>query len=458
MPDSAKIYLQIVTRDRASTRALPDDGALTIGRGQQAAIRLDDKAVSRQHAELIVERRRVRIVDLGGRNGTRVNGKRLLRNGERPLASGDVISIGGATLVLHADEAEETQTVEAAQSVAPTRIELGERVVLIAAPVMARVFELIRRLAASELPVLIRGETGVGKEHAAYAVHHWSSRAAGPFVAVNCAAIPQTLVESELFGHVRGAFTGAAGAREGLFERAGGGTLFLDELGELPPATQAKLLRVLEDGLITPVGAARPREVDVRVVAATNRDLAVEVESGGFRRDLYFRLASAPVEIPPLRERVHEVPVLASAFLEQASARIGRAPPQFGPGAVRLLLGHPWPGNVRELRNLAEYLVAAIPGETIEARDIRERLRESAVIAGVGPQRESEPEQEPEGAPEPTPDERPPLAEELKALERARMIEALERAGGVQKHAAALIGMPLRTFSAKLKQYGLKKG
>ncbi len=452
MSGSAPLYLQIVTRERASTRALPDDGALTIGRGQSAAIRIDDKAVSRKHAQLVIEGRRVRIIDLGGRNGTRINGKRLVRDGERALASGDVISIGSATLVLHKDEAEDTQTVEATQSVAPTRVELGERVVLIATPVMARVFELLRRLARSELPVLVRGETGVGKENAAYAVHHWSPRAAGPFIAVNCAAIPQNLVESELFGHVRGAFTGATGARAGLFERAAGGTLFLDEVGELPEATQAKLLRVLEDGLITPVGAGRPRELDVRVVAATNRDLAAEVEAGRFRRDLYFRLASAPIQIPPLRERVHEVPVLANEFLEQACARQGRAPLQLAPGATRLLLGHPWPGNVRELRNLAEYLAVAVAGETIEARDLEGSLREAAVIAGVSASQPSAPAPAPEA-----PEERPPLAEELKALERARIVEALERAHGVQKHAAALIGMPLRTFSAKLKQHGLKK-
>ncbi|MCA9695595.1 MAG: sigma-54-dependent Fis family transcriptional regulator, partial [Myxococcales bacterium] len=266
--EAARQHLQVITRDKASVRPLPDDGTLVIGRAPSSDIHVDDRSVSRRHAELVVEGRRVKIVDLGSRNGTQVNGKRLA--GQRALDPGDVVSIGPLTLVLRGPAGDATITTEAVQKTTPTWLALGEREVLIASPGMARAFELLRRLAPCELAVLIRGETGVGKENAAFAVHHWSGRE-GPFVPVNCAAIPESLVESELFGHVRGAFTGATASRSGLFTRASGGTLFLDELGELSPAVQAKLLRALEERAITPVGAPRPEPVDVRLVAATKR-------------------------------------------------------------------------------------------------------------------------------------------------------------------------------------------
>jgi DNA-binding NtrC family response regulator len=349
-----------------------------------------------------------------------------------------------------------------------TRLELGERHVMIADPAMSRVFALLERLAASNLAVLITGETGVGKENAAYAVHHWSTRE-GPFVAVNCAAIgPDTLIDSELFGHDKGAFTGAATAKAGLFESAAGGTVFLDEIGELPLAIQAKLLRAIETQRITRLGEARDRPIDVRFVAATNRQLEAEVTAGRFRQDLYFRLGGATVILPPLRDRKTEIPVLAREFIAQACARAGRAAMTISPATMQVLLTHPWPGNVRELRNTMEYIVAAAPDELVEPSDLPERLGGAGTTAGPvhdpdiavadEPAEPAEPAERAEVAEsaEPTAESPPtfrPIAAEIRELERRRMAEALAAAAGVKTRAAQLIDMPIRTFTFKLKQY-----
>ncbi len=333
-----------------------------------------------------------------------------------------------------------------------TRLSLGERTVLVADPAMAQLYALLRRLAASELPVLVCGETGVGKENAAFAVHHWSPRASGPFVAVNCAALPEGLVESELFGHERGAFTGATTARTGLLESAQGGTVFLDEVGELPPSAQAKLLRALEARRITRVGEVRERPIDIRVVAATHRDLEAEVAAGRFREDLYFRLGAATVLLPPLRERPREVPMLARDFLARACRALGRSELELAAGTVLALSRHAWPGNVRELRNLMDYAAAAVTGSVVEPHHLPARMlsRKAAMAAPPPPE-------------PPAPSEaggsrgaRVPLAQEIRELERRRMQEALDESEGVQTRAAAMIGMPIRTFSFKLKQLGLQ--
>ena len=329
---------------------------------------------------------------------------------------------------------------------AATTIELASRHVLVADPAMLRVFSLLERLAASSLPVLINGETGVGKENAAYAVHHWSKRT-GPFLAVNCAALgPESLVDSELFGHEKGAFTGATASKAGLFEAAAGGTVFLDELGELPLAVQAKLLRALEAKTITRVGDTRERSIDVRLVAATHRKLDEEVAAGRFRQDLLYRLSVATVPLPPLRDRKCEIPLLARAFVDAACSQLGKAPKTIAPATMQVLLTHAWPGNVRELRNALEFAVVAAPDDTIEPYDLPPHL------GGAG---EAQPAP---AAPVVAPDVKRsfrPIDDELEELERRRMVEALEAAGGVKTRAAALISMPIRTFTLKHKQYKL---
>ncbi|HEX3758053.1 MAG TPA: sigma 54-interacting transcriptional regulator [Kofleriaceae bacterium] len=363
-------------------------------------------------------------------------------------------------------------------------ITAGTQRILVADPAMTRLYELARRLARSAIPILIHGETGAGKELAAASIHAFSARAAGPFVSVNCAAIPESLAESELFGHARGAFSGAATARAGHLESASGGTLFLDEIGELSPGIQAKLLRALESGELTRVGETAPRTADLRIVAATHRDLRREVDEGRFRSDLFFRLGSAWLELPPLRDRPRDLALLARTLLEDACRRFGRPPLALSIAAAVALFRHDWPGNIRELRHAIEYAAAAAPDGareveiwhlpvTLAAAARRTRDAELApapaaddpagdLAAPDDPRNDA-----PSGKPSGTTDERlpgpgalpggafRPIADEVRELERARMVAALRATGGVQNRAAALIEMALRTFVTKVKRYAI---
>ena len=245
---------------------------------------------------------------------------------------------------------------------------------------MRELVETLRRVAASRLPVLVRGESGTGKERVARALHDMSPRRDAAFVAVNTTALPEHLLESELFGHVQGAFTGADKARKGLFVEADGGTLFLDEIGDMNPVLQSRLLRVLEDGEVRAVGADTTRRVDIRIVAATHQPLERRVEERAFRGDLFYRLNVVPVHIPPLRERVEDVPLLVGHFLEAARDEIPEAAPRrVSPAAIAALARHPWPGNVRELENVIKRLVVMTPRDTIEPADV------DAVLRAAGP-------------------------------------------------------------------------
>jgi DNA-binding NtrC family response regulator len=332
-----------------------------------------------------------------------------------------------------------------------TRIALGPTTALVADPAMIQVFELLRRLAASDLSVLIAGETGAGKENAAQALHHWSARADRPLVSINCATLPDTLVESELFGHEKGAFSGAAAAKPGRLETADGGTVFLDEVGELSPAAQAKLLRVLETRRIQRLGGLKEHAIDIRVVAATNRDLEAEVRAGRFREDLYFRLGAAKVNLPPLRARPRDLALLARLFLDEARRAAEQAPMSLSAAAMEALTSYRWPGNVRELKNEMRVVAATVSDTVVEPWHLPERIcaappaaaavAVSAIVA-----------EDAAGAPA----RFRPIADELRELERRRMDEALAATGGVQTRAAELIGMPIRTFSMKLRQYGLE--
>ena len=303
---------------------------------------------------------------------------------------------------------------------------------LTADPATLEVLTLTDRAAATDVTILVHGESGTGKELLARRIHRRSRRADGPFVAVNCAAIPESLAESELFGHERGAFTGAESRREGRFEQAGGGTLFLDEVGELPEAIQATLLRVLEDRTVERVGGGRSVPVDVRLVAATNRDLEAEVEAGRFRTDLFFRLNVVPVWLPPLRERTGDLELLVPALVEQLAARLGTPARQVEPEAMAALVAHPWPGNVRELRNVLERALIISPGDTIGPSDLP-RLSSQDGGSDAGGSR--------------------PLS--LEARERQAILEALERSGGHRQRAAELLGISVRTLYTRLREYGI---
>ena len=250
-------------------------------------------------------------------------------------------------------------------------------------PPMRHVRRLIERVAGLDVTVLVTGESGTGKELVARAVHRLGPRASGPFIAVNCGAIPDNLLESELFGHARGAFTGAANARAGLFEEAGTGTIFLDEIGELPLDLQVKLNRVLEERTLRRVGESRERPVAARVITATHRPLETLIAEGRFREDLYFRLNVYPVELPALRQRGEDVLLLASHFLAQAARRFGRSVNAFSPDATRQLLTHPWPGNVRELRNVVDRAVILADADTVTHLDLPERAQERGAPMGA---------------------------------------------------------------------------
>ncbi len=298
---------------------------------------------------------------------------------------------------------------------------------------MHRVVAMARRVAKSSATVLIYGESGVGKERIARLVHDASPRTGGPLVAINCAAMPESLLESELFGHVKGAFSGAVADRPGLFEAAKGGTLFLDEIGEVPVAMQAKLLRVLEEREVRRVGENRTRPIDVRIVAATHRDLAAAVREGSFRQDLYFRLRVVELRIPPLRERPDDVLPIARRVLAEAAAREGKPPKELGKGACRALLDHDWPGNVRELVNAMERAYILSEGPRVEEGDLPPEIAGTQAAHPRGGE-----------------DDARTLAE----VERDHILATLAAVGGNRARAAERLGIGVATLYRKIEQYG----
>jgi DNA-binding NtrC family response regulator len=312
---------------------------------------------------------------------------------------------------------------------------------------MAQVFETVRKVAETDLTVLVRGESGTGKELVAQALHQRSPRRARPFVAVNCAAISRELVESELFGHEKGAFTGADARRVGKFESAHGGTIFLDEIGDMPPATQAKVLRVLQERKLERVGGNRPVEVDVRVVAATHRDLEREVRAGGFREDLYYRLKVVEVELPALRERPEDVPALVNHFLEELARRLDRPKMPIAPDALARLARHPWPGNVRELRNVVEQAAVLAASDAIQEAD----LRLPAETAGDPALRS-----EADAASEQKRTFSAAKREAVIDFERSYLLSALRANGGNVSRTAAAIGMVRQSLQQKIRELGLR--
>jgi DNA-binding NtrC family response regulator len=311
---------------------------------------------------------------------------------------------------------------------------------VLAEPSMQELYALATRIAAGDLSVLILGETGAGKEVLAEAIHARSPRAGRPLVGLSCAALTETLLESELFGHERGAFTGATQTKPGLIETAAGGTLFLDEIGEMPLGMQAKLLRVLEEKKVTPVGGVKPRAVDVRVLSASNRDLAREIAAGRFRADLFYRLSGATLTVPPLRERRREIAPLADRFIRAMGARSGRSPnPRLSPEVLQVLEASAWPGNIRELRNVVERALLLCPGELIELAHLPPELEGARAAAPApAPAVEAEPH---DGGDD----------------ERERIRIALERAAGNQTTAARMLGISLRTMVNRMNKFGFPR-
>jgi len=323
------------------------------------------------------------------------------------------------------------------------RARVGKHTLVFSGETMRRVMAQIERVAQSETRVCIYGETGTGKELVARTLHEKSNRTSGPFVTLNCAAVPAELIESELFGHEKGSFTGATQRHTGKFEQAHRGTLFLDEIGDMPAAMQAKLLRVLEEGEVERIGASKPTAVDVRVIVATHRNLEQLVESGAFRRDLYHRVVVFPVELPPLRNRCEDLPALVDHFVRQVSAQNGWKPAAFAPEAIEALKEYPWPGNIRELRNVVERLLL-LAGAEVTASDVRLAL--PAASASAKPSAASIPTLE------------GPLAERVHSFERATVLAELEKHGRNVTQTAKALGLERSHFYKKCQQLGIDLG
>lgn len=310
---------------------------------------------------------------------------------------------------------------------------------------MRKVFKLIERVADSDSTVLINGETGTGKGLVAKSIHQRSYRRKKPFVAINCGAIPENLLESELFGHVKGAFTGATAAKQGKFEAANGGTIFLDEIGDMSPDLQVKVLKVLEDREFEPVGACKTVKVDVRIIAATHRDLEEEVQKGTFREDLFYRLFVIPIQLPPLRERANDIPLLIQHFLHKLNLEKGTQVEGLSEDAMQCIFQHYWPGNVRELANLMERLVVLTGDGRIELSDLPAKMRSAVTLSADHP---TVPELTAEGL---------CLSTAVSEFEKNLIYQSLEQTDWVKNKAAKLLQVKRTTLVEKIKRYELSK-
>jgi two-component system, NtrC family, response regulator AtoC len=394
------------------------DGEVVIGRDDDCHIRLDHARISRRHARISVGPPCL-LEDLGSRNGTRVFGNKVPAGSAVELRPGDVFAVGPFTCVLVTDAPAEPSGVSS---------------MVLDDPNPATPPPLLASVAESPLTVLVLGETGVGKEILAETLHRLSRRA-GRLVRINCASMPADLLESELFGHERGSFTGAVASKKGLLEAAAGGTVFLDEIGEMPLTLQAKLLRAIEAREITRVGAVEPIPVDVRFIAATNRDLPAQIEAGAFRLDLYFRLAVLTLSIAPLRDRRARLPLLATDLVRASAERAGRTPPAISAAAMQRLQAHRWPGNVRELRNVLERAMVLALGGDIDVQHIVIDPHPGAAPTTTSAAVESDSNND----------------------ERQRIIDALAECAGNQTRAAKALGMSRSSLATKLALYRIPR-
>ena len=433
------------------TRPLPASGMLTIGRSTSCDVRIDHASVSRKHAILHLGAI-PKVEDAGSQNGTRVAGRMAVSGAPVAVAPGEVIELGQVVLVIQGGDASATVSAAARASgiraaaapaaVAPRSSFQSTNPMIAVKPTsapsqtiappgarpnespMQRVERLVRLVAAGNIHVLVLGETGTGKEVIADRIHRASRRAAGPFVRVDGASLTEPLLERELFGE---------GEKPGLFETADGGTFFLDEVAELPLGIQAKLVRVLERREVQRIGTAQAREVDVRFIASTNRDLRALVAEGGFREDLYFRLNGITIDIPPLRERQPEIESIAKDLLAKACTETGRPLLDLGREAIARLESYEWPGNVRELKNAIDRAVLLSAGDSIDPQAVPAGEHVGDAAAGAR------------------------LRQDLATFERQRIVEALEKCAGNQTKAAQLLGISRRTLVSRLGEYNLPR-
>lgn len=478
--------LVVYVKQSSVSHPLPSDGSLRVGRGSRVHIRVDDPSVSREHLVIHVGQS-IEVEDLGSSNGTQLfpasqgsesgsEGNRFLTPHRRYLlAPGDVLRIGSVPALLQV----EAPVAATHRSTKPPP-ENPRRVLL--DPEMRRLYDLAHRAAKSDIGVLIMGETGVGKELLAESIHANSHRARKKFLQLNCAAISESLLESELFGHERGAFTGAHAHRVGLIESTQGGTVFLDEIGEMPLSTQAKLLRVLEERQIRRLGSSTSIAVDVRFIAATNRDLEKEVAAGRFRGDLFYRLSGIPLRIPPLRERPTEVEALARHFLSTFCTRSRLPVPPITPEAVQAMLAYSWPGNVRELKNAMERAPFLSGGGPLLPEHLPQKPEEQDEFGDgevtdvfnspfLNPGR---PDSVPAATPRAPFVQAAPPGETVRrdtsyafrpgeaptsetSSERERIARALDACGGNQTRAAQLLGISRRTLINRLEAFAMPR-
>jgi len=456
---TTRLWLTVFEQSGSKMMPMPESGDLSIGRSEEGHIVLGSPSVSRNHAILTVRDGVVLIKDLGSANGTRLAGRRVSAGREEVVAPGVAVIIGGASLVVHqlASEAgssgrgqisevrevvmagEHIQALRASDKRAAEAKAAASKLV-VQSEAMHKLFQLVDRIAPGTISVLLVGETGVGKEVVACAIHERSPRRDRPYVKLNCSAFPENLLESELFGYEAGAFSGARTAKPGLFETANGGTVLLDEVGEMPIALQSKLLRVIETGEMIPVGGTRVRKLDVRFLAATNRDLQDRIRKGQFREDLYFRLSGVVLEVPPLRMRRSEIAPMAIEFASEAAAALGKkTQPSFTPEAIRFLEHQPWPGNVRELRNCISRAILLSMTDLLTETEVNPRhdaLGRQTKTLELSIQSSDD---------------------SSESAEREQIEEALAACGGNQTRAAAVLGIARRTLVKKLANLGVPR-
>jgi len=403
-------------------RRLPliDVETIDVGRAEECTLRIDHPSVSRHHLRLHVVDP-MSVEDLGSFNGSRLNGIALPPHEPQPLGVGDVVEVGSAILIVQ----------PGARAAARPRTELRGAPADVGRRATEQLDRLLELVAKNRINVILVGETGAGKEVAAETIHARSARSDQSFVSINCAAVPEALLEAELFGFERGAFTGADRGKPGLLEAAHGGTFLLDEIGELPLATQAKLLRVIERRDVQRLGSLKPQHIDVRFIAATHRDLAALVDQGRFRSDLLHRLNGITIAVPPLRERTFQIRELATEFAAAAAADLGEPAPQLSTQVIEALETYAWPGNIRELKNAIERAVLLREGGPLGVEHLQLGVTSSPPPAATVLGRNA-------------------LRRDYAQFERERILAALEQSGGNQTECAKLLGISRRTLMNRL--------